>query len=676
MHFRRHGEALHELFETRAGHVGERLRQRCEFGGFVNTSAPAGILKATHQPGPASMLKSALLIVSLFAMPSVVVPRMPSAADPISASMVPASIVLSAPSPVQLEYTLRVDLADLSGIFVQLRVRNAPASIQLAAHAHPEYDDKYWRYLSDMRATGANGADISVVAHDSVLWRVNNVAGDVTIRYRVRFPKDESPRGAWKPFLAPTGGLVGGPHSFLYVIGQETAPVTVTLDLPKSWHVGTGLSGKSTSRAFNAPNVHTLMESPMLVGIMSEWSFRVKNIPHRVFYWRLPNAIAFDTVRFVAGLEKVATGAINLFGSAPYADFTFLMQDGAYDGGLEHPNSVTLGAQSADLAKDPNTNLYDSAHEFFHTWNLMAIKPVEYREMDYRVQPPVASLWFSEGLTMFYADLLLRRASLSTYDSTRVAHLEQLISRYLSMPGNARYSAEAVSRVEYNAPAGALGDYTASPHLQGEVIGSMIDLRVRSATNGKRTIDDVMRGMFARFGKVKFTNADVERTTQDVCGCSVRNIFDKYVRHGNAMDFNSYLAPFGLRTNVTWAPATGNDGRLRADLSIWAFDVANEKLLRLRVSNPAGIWAKAGLHTNDQLQSVNGKPVATWQAFRQILTQLKIGDSLNIVVIKAGKPFTVHVVVAGFSQPQVRLTAIPGATASQKQLQAAWVRGQ
>ena len=72
----------------------------------------------------------------------------------------------------------------------------------------------------------------------------------------------------------------------------------------------------------------------------------------------------------------------------------------------------------------------------------MAIKPVEYREIDYRTQPPVSSLWFSEGLTIFYSDLLLRRAGMPLQDSTRVAHLERLLSRYLGNPAYERFSAE------------------------------------------------------------------------------------------------------------------------------------------------------------------------------------------------------------------------------------------
>src|SRR5688572_16001758 len=86
------------------------------------------------------------------------------------------------PPPVELAYTLRVDTADLSGIAVELLIRNAPANLILAAHAHPEYDDKFWRYLEDLRATDDRNQAVTTARRDSVLWQLANAAGDVRVR--------------------------------------------------------------------------------------------------------------------------------------------------------------------------------------------------------------------------------------------------------------------------------------------------------------------------------------------------------------------------------------------------------------------------------------------------------------------------------------------------------------
>ena len=303
---------------------------------------------------------------------------------------------LSSDQPV-IHYTLRVDSSDLSRFSVEMRLRHVRDTFRLAMAAHPEYDDRYWRFVEDLSATGGGGADATITPVDSALWRVRTRGGEVVIRYAVHLPPDEGPpRAAWRPFLTPTGGLTGGPHTFMYVVGAPSAPSHVTLDLPHGWEIATGLVPTSDPRTFYSSSADVLMDSPMLVGRLRDWRFSVDGVPHRVAYWPRPDATPFDTAAFAGALKGLATQAIALFGRAPYREFTFLMQDGAY-AGLEHANSVTLGAPSADLASNPTDLFEDAAHEYFHTWNLVSIRPAEREGVTYRQAGRTRVLWFSDG---------------------------------------------------------------------------------------------------------------------------------------------------------------------------------------------------------------------------------------------------------------------------------------
>ena len=576
----------------------------------------------------------------------------------------------TATSPARLEYRLKFDPADTTRVAVTLQVHNAPASMVIAANAHPEYDDKYWRYIENLNAVTVCGEMIPVSRIDSVRWQVHNKGtGNIVIAYDVKFPESEMPRDSWKPFLSPTGGLIGGPHSFLYAVGLENQSADVILDIPSKWKTATGLSSSSRDRTFNAKNVHTLMESPILVGDLSEWKI---DAHHAVFYWKLPNATTFDSTAFVNGISRIVREANTLFGGAPYDHYVFLVQDGAHSGGLEHPNSVTVGALSEELAKDPLSTMPELSHEFIHTWNLMSIKPSGYREVDYRVQGPVSELWFSEGLTIFYADLLRRRANIPVEDSTRIAHLESLIERYLSQPGNARFSAEQISQVAYNARPDALGDYSASSHLIGEIVGSILDLHIRATTDGAKSMDDVMRLMYQRFRNRQFTSRDVERAVNDTCACNASPIFDRYVLHPGQIDFNKYLAPLGMKLDVQWTAAKQRDGKPAKDLRTWAWQ-ENDKLY-LRVSDPNSVWGKSGLRSGDQLLRINGSEIKTWPRYRTILVNAAIGDTLRFDVIHDGEPVSRQVVIAGYDEPVVRITPIDGSSSRQVKLLQAWMQ--
>jgi predicted metalloprotease with PDZ domain len=572
-------------------------------------------------------------------------------------------------------YTLRVDTADLTAVAVEMRIRNVPDTFRLAMVAHPEYDDRYWRFVDSLRIAAPGGAG-SVVREDSALWRVVAPGGAAVVRYRLRLPTPpESPRAAWRPYLTASGGLVGGTHSFLYVVGATLAPAHVVLELPQGWAAATGLEPTADPAIFFAPSVDVLVDSPVLVGRFASWRFAVDGVPHRVVYWPLADATPFDTAAFVGNIERLVRQTVALFGRAPYREYAFLFQDGAY-GGLEHRNSVTLGAPSAELAQDPKWLLAETAHEYIHTWNLMRIHPAEYGDVDYRTQPRTRGLWWSEGLTLFYADLLLRRTALPVADSTRVAHLERLIGRYFGNPGNARIAPERVSLVTYGALPGSLGDYSASVHLQGEVLGAMLDLIVRDATTGRRSMDDVMRTMLERFsGERGFAGNDIERTVADVCGCDVQSFFAAHVRDGQPIDFDRFLGLIGLRVRVSWKPALSSDGERAADLRLFAWLPPGERFLSLLLSDPTSAWGRAGLHTGDRIVAVNGAPLATMDDFRALRRHLRIGDSVHVAVQRPTGAWTTTVVVTGYDQPVARIEAIPEATQRQRALRGQWVAG-
>jgi len=590
-------------------------------------------------------------------------------------------LALFAPHPAlkpSIQYTLRVDSADLSGWTVEIRLRTTSETIRLAMAAHPEYDDRYWRYVRDF-ASETPGATVTRV--DSAVWQIVAPVGVVNVRYRIALPPAEPGlRAAWRPYLTPTGGLIGGPHAFMYVLGAEDSSVLVTLDLPPSWAIATGLTATRDPHTFTAANAGALVDAPILAGLLRRWSFVEGPATHHVVYWPLPDAKPFDTLAFVSGIRAMVHQTIALFGRAPYRDYTFQFEDGAFGGGLEHRNSVTLGVQSAELARNPNAVIPETAHEFFHTWNLLTIKPIEYREIDYRTQPPVASLWFSEGLTMFYADLLQRRAGIPVRDSTRTAHLERLIGSYLANPAYARFSAESISQVAYNAQPGELGDYSASTHQQGELLGTMLDIIIRNRTNGHRSMDDVMRRLFDQAlppdplslrargnAGVRIDGRVIEQAVESVCGCDVTPFFDAHVRHAAVIDFDRYLAMIGLTTSVTSGPATYN-GEPERDLRMWGFESARDTTLRLVVNNPASIWGRAGLHSRDRLVGINGAPVRTWPELRAKLQALRLGDTVRVQVQRASGPFETTVIVAGFERPTVRIERLPNATVAQRRL--------
>jgi len=293
----------------------------------------------------------------------------------------------------------------------------------------------------------------------------------------------------------------------------------------------------------------------------------------------------------------------------------------------------------------------------------------------HRTPPRSRGLWWSEGITIYYADLLLRRARLPVFDSTRVGHLEAAMARYLSRPGNGRFSAESVSVLAYGGAPGALGDYDASTHLQGELLGTMLDFLVRDATGGRRSLEDVFRLLLTRFsGERGFTGAGIERAVAEVCRCSATPFFDRYVRAGNPIDFGRYLGLVGMRPRVSWVPATDREGRPVPDLRLFARDIPGAGT-QLILSDPASVWGRAGLHSGDRLVALNGSPAPNAAAWRALVNGLSIGDSVSVEVERRGRRVHAQVRLTGYDRPAVRIEELPAATEGQRRIGAAWREG-
>jgi predicted metalloprotease with PDZ domain len=576
------------------------------------------------------------------------------------------------PAVTAVDYTIRVDSA-AGAIAVEMRVHNAPAVFRIAMATHTEYDDQYWRYLTGLHGTSVLGA-VSIAREDSSLWRVNGPAGDVVLGYRVQFP--ESPplqQASWKAHLRPNGGLIGGPHSFLYVVGAEQARVRLALQLPRAWNVATGLEQSGSPGTFTAPDAVTLIDSPIMVGTFRRWRFSIDGIAHGIAFLGTGDGTAFDTTQLVSNVERLARAAARAFSPMPYGRYEFLFEDGA-TGGLEHVNSVSIGVRSANLARDPSAYLVQIAHEFFHTWNEVHIRPASWIGVRYVPPTPTGELWFSEGVTLYYADLLLRRAGLPTPDSTRIARLERLMAQYLANPSHAAVAPERTS-LAFNMQA-ATGDYTPSMFTQGDLIGTVLDLMIRERSAGERSLDDVVRALAAEFSPSRgIRGADIERAVARACACDPHPFFATHVSNARPLDFDRWLSVLGLRSDVSWSPARAADGSLLPDRRVSGFLRPGETQPRLQIWFPATVWGRSGFHTGDRITAWNGVAVDSLAQLRTLIAGLGVGDTVRLAVQRDVGPFEATVTVGGYERPTVRISPRGDATAEQRALLARWLVG-
>lgn len=595
---------------------------------------------------------------------------------------------LSVPSTAKREphiyYTVTIDTADLSGFDVTMQIEGAPRSIRLAMAVHPEYNDRYWLYVRNLRAESmGKPTHLAFAVEKENAWRMQTRNGYAVVHYRIEVPRENpSNRAVWHTALRADGASINSTDAFLYLTDFPLAPVKVTLNIPRHWEIASALYRPGNVASVGGMGQYerplegtttALLDSPILLGALRTWTFAAQGVPHRIVYWPLPNAAPFDTTEFASSIERFARQAFALFGKAPYDRYTFLVEDGAW-GGLEHVASVSIGAQSSDLAKDPRSSMGEIAHEYFHTWNLVALNPRGLPVASADPPTHTRELWWSEGVTMYYAETLQRRAGIPESGQTRLRDLEKEIDRFYGNAGNAYLSPERGSWASIDPPDLTTGDYLSNYYTQGRLIAHALDIIIADSTGGRRGIDDAMRLMYDRFAKKSaFTGADIEQAASAVCQCKLHGFFEDHVRGAKPIDFNPLLAPLGLRVVLTTEPVADSTGTRYPDLRITAYAPPAGGRMRVRIMDPRTVWTSAGLHTGMEWTSLNRIQIDSFPDFRRAIRSIKLGDVVPLEVVRDGVTQKLNVTVAGYDRTRARVVEIPNATPVQLERRRLWL---
>ncbi len=396
---------------------------------------------------------------------------------------------------------------------------------------------EFSKHLQDLECRQA-GRVCGLTQVDKATWDVQTDPDQALEICYTAYALDNSVRSAW---LDSARGFFNATSLCLMAQGYEDGPHLLEL-LPApahpSWQVATGLTAQRVDRrgfgVYRAADYDELADCPVEMGDFWSANFEACGVVHRfVVAGALPS---FDGERLLRDTQKICEAAIRFWHGAaaraagvPFASYTFLLNavDDNY-GGLEHRNSTVLIAARRDLprlgeaktSEGYTTLLGLISHEYFHTWNVKRLRPAAFARYDYARENYSDLLWFFEGFTSYYDDLLLRRAALID-DAVYLRLLNKTINQVLQAPGRKVQSVAQASfdawvkyyRQDENTP-----NATISYYQKGALVALCIDLTLRR--EGKATLDDVMRALWQRCQGGPMQEADVLAVLQTLSGRS------------------------------------------------------------------------------------------------------------------------------------------------------------
>jgi len=499
---------------------------------------------------------------------------------------------------------------------------------------------EFAQHLQHLRAL-QGGEPVPLKQLDKNTWQAeSDPALPLTLTYEV-YAFDASVRTT---FLDGTRGFFNATSLCLRVIGQEDTPQQLEIapqNLPAGWQVATGLTPQQVDAAgfgtYLAADYDELADCPVELGTFWSGTFNARGIAHRFVVSGAGGC--FDGARLLADTKRICEAQIDFWhgstGKAPFSHYLFMLHaSGEGYGGLEHRNSTALIGQRTDLPKladksgsgdktsptpalkatDGYTTLLGLiSHEYFHTWNVKRLRPVEFKRYDYDRENHTELLWFFEGFTSYYDDLFLRRTGLID-DAVYLNLMTKTVNQVQQTPGQRVQSVAQASfdawlkyyRIQENTPNATVSYYT-----KGALVALCLDLTLRA--EGKGSLDAVMRELWARSGGGPIREADVARALKRVGG----RAFDTELRHwvhGTAdLPVLSLLAQAGARVQMEKAPLAQQLG-LRVSESNGA--IALKNVLRGGAAEAAGMAAGDEWLGVEFAPAKRGESVEAWRVHK------------------------------------------------------------
>ncbi len=513
-------------------------------------------------------------------------------------------------------------------------------------------------HVSNLRATDDAGRPLRATKLDKQTWRVSG-EGNVTVRYESYW--DEP---------GPFASQLNASHAFAnlamvlcYVPERRGEAVSLSLsDLPAGWHVAAALPSASAAAGYTATNYDALVDAPIEMGSFE--LFEVGGIGPRVKV--AVHGDHWTREQLEEAVRRLVTYETELMRSVPFDEYVFIFHIGAgagrASGGMEHANSTAISGESLPQVVDV------AAHEFFHLWNVKRIRPQSLEPVDYTREQWTRSLWFAEGVTTTYEYYALLRSGLWTerqfYEQLAgvLADIESRPARRWQSPEESSLDAWLEKYPLYRGP-----EYSVSYYDSGQVLGVLLDILIRDATDNRASLDDVLRDLnenFAKRGRFYRDSVDIRASVERIAGRNFEEFFSRYVAGADQFPYADVLGRAGLELKAV--------NRARAAFGFVSGRGPEGAIFVVRVE-PGSAAEHAGIRDGDILLTLEGAPFP--RGTERWLREHQPGETVHIRLRRNGEEREVAFALGEGAAPTFVIEEAPRPSEKQRRIREGLLRG-
>jgi len=421
-----------------------------------------------------------------------------------------------------------------------------------------------------------------------------------------------------------------------YVDGHALDPVELELKVPSGWQVVTELREIGPGR-YRAENYDELVDAPIDIGRPLVLTIRPAGIPHRIAL--CGEGGNYESRRLEEDVAKIVEATVRLVGESPLSSYTFFYHlTEVPDGGLEHASSCSCVVNRNLFRPQERYERFLSltSHEYFHLYNVKRIRPKVLSTFDYTRENYTRLLWWMEGTTEYFSELVLRRAELIP-PAKFLDRTAKVVKEYLDAPGRRTKSLEEESFlawVDYYQPYAETPNHSISYYVKGQLVSMCLDLEIRHRTETRASLETVLRTLWSEYGKVGrgVGEEELPEIARRATGLDLAPFFDRYVRGTDEIDFGAFARLAGLAFGPKPKPP-GDDAPEPGYLGIRYEEADGHVRVKHVLSGTPG--RLAGLSVGDEIIAINGAKV-THRGFDKALQTCPPGTPVELTVFRRG----------------------------------------
>lgn len=404
------------------------------------------------------------------------------------------------------------------------------------------YLPKRWAtFVHNVKAINKQNQPVKIQELEDARWQIKtSLDEEITLSYEVHLDHENYDWSSGIDAVAYTTelGVFYTGRTLFILNGEERKNINVSFNLSEKWKVtNPWITKQRGSQLYQAANNIDLQTALIFAGTHKEIS--IKREDFELVFALGTEDILSQEVELKSLAQGVLDYYIDLMGGIPNPSpdnplsksVVVISSSDKTDGEAMGNNiSVLIEKNGDELAKTISRFIF--AHEFFHLWSGKSFSPAS-----------DDTEWFKEGFTNYYTLKALHHVNFLT-DESYIDFLSSFFyKRYDDDEGVGKYSMANGEKKH---------EHWGLVYAGGMLVGISQDMIIRNATNNEKSIDDLMRYLFKKYGGSNntYTSEELQSVMTELSGINQTNFFNLYVLGKDKIPVDTFLVLAGLNSKI------------------------------------------------------------------------------------------------------------------------------